>query len=165
MKLTIQWNNKQQVLAYLRRMRGAGPRASQPWEEAVGKAAIRVQDALRHNLETMIYAQPKAVSGYVRTRTLYRSAHAANPANKHSGDEARASSGEDLVATDPKQVVEMRGDTIASHIGSWISYAPLVHDGINQSQKRPFLSNLEQEASKILDEEVTQAIIKMTHRR
>lgn len=163
MRLTIRWINKQQVLDYL--LLFAGPKSSRPLKEAVGKAAIRVQAVMRDNLESMIYAQPQSASGYIRTHTLYRAAHAARPSNDHSGDEVRARAGQDLAAHSPLQVVEMRGDTIASHIGVWISYAHAVHEGINQPAPRPFVRNLDKDAADILNEEVTEAIMVMAHRR
>ncbi len=163
MRLTINWANKQQTLSYMRAF--AGPRASKPLQESVGKAAIRVQAAMRDNMEAMVYSQPQSATGYMRTRTLYRATHAARPSNNHSGDEARAGAGEDLAAHDPMQVVEMRGGTIASHIGVWISYAEHVHEGINQPGPRPFMRNLEKSATDILNEEVTQAIMVMAQRR
>ncbi len=163
MQLTIRWANKQQILRYMRAF--AGPSASKSLQEAVGKSAIRVQDAMRDNMEAMVYAQPQSPTGYMRTYTLYRATHAARPSNDHSGDEVRAAAGEDLAVYDPMRVVEMRGDTIASHIGVWISYAHLVHEGINQPAPRPFMSNLEQQAVEIMDEEVKQAIMMMAARR
>ncbi len=163
MQLTIRWPNKQSTLNRMRAF--TGPKASKPLQEAVGKSAIRVQAAMRHNIESMIYAQPTAPSGYVRTYTLHRAAHAAHPSTDHSGDESRAAGGEDLAAQNPMQVVEMRGDTIASHIGVWISYAEFVHKGVNQPTPRPFMSNLEQQATDIMDEEITQAIMRMAAHR
>ena len=163
MQLTIRYANRQQIQNYLRSF--AGPKAHKPLQEAVGKAAIRIQTAMRNNLEAMVYSQPQAASGYVRTRTLYRATHAAHPSSNHTGDEARASGGEDLAAHDPLQVVEMRGDTIASHIGVWISYAQFVHEGVNQPGPRPFMGDLDKDAADIMNEEVTQAILMMAHRR
>lgn len=163
MRLTIRLANEQRVLNYMRDF--AGPRAAKSLQEAVGKSAIRVQEAMRNNIQSMVYAQPQSPTGYVRTYTLYRAAHAARPSHDHSGDEVRAAGGEDLAAHDPMQVVEMRGDTIASHIGVWISYAYFVHEGINQPAPRPFMRNLEKQATDIMNEEVTQAITVMAARR
>lgn len=163
MKLTVRWANKPQVLSYIRGF--SGPRVTKTLQGAVGKAAIRVQGVMRQNLESMVYAQPQAASGYVRTRTLHRSTHAARPSNDHSGDEARASGGTDLAASDPMQVVEKRGDTIASEIGSWISYAEQVHEGVNQPSSRPFVANAVQQANDILAGEVAQAVQTAARRR
>lgn len=162
MKLTVNWTNRSEVLSYLRSF--AGARAKQPLMEAVGRAAIRVQQIVRNNLESMVYSQPPASSGYARTRTLLRSAHAARPSTDHSGDEGRARGGADLVATQPLDVVEMRGDTIASEIGSWISYSEYVHQGVDQPSPRPYLRSAEDQAGDILEEEVDRAVEQMARR-
>lgn len=134
-------------------------------EEAVGRAAIRVQRAMRENMERMIYAQPQSATGYVRTRTLMRSAHAASPGVDHGADESRAASGEDLVATAPTDVTERRGTQIVSEIGSWISYAEHVHEGVNQPSPRPFVTATVSDAERALQEEVERAVRAMANVR
>ena len=130
-------------------------------EAAVGRAAIRVQRAMREQLERMIYAQPPSASGYVRTRTLMRSTHAAAPGIDHGADESRASGGADLAATDPHDVTARRGTQIVSEIGSWISYAEHVHAGVNQPSPRPFVAAVVPDAERALQEEVDRAVREM----
>lgn len=130
-------------------------------EEAVGRAAIRVQQAMRENLERMVYAQPTSPSGYTRTYTLMRATHAARPDADHSSDESRAAAGEDLAANSPSEVVERRGNQIMSEIGAWISYSDLVHSGVNQPQPRPFVAQTAQVAERALQEEVERAVRQM----
>lgn len=130
-------------------------------EEAVGRAAIRVQQAMRENVERMVYAQPASPTGYTRTHTLMRSIHAARPDADHGGDESRAAGGADLAADRPSEVVERRGNHIVSEIGSWISYAEHVHTGVNQPQPRPFAAQAVQAAERALQEEVERAVRRM----
>lgn len=122
---------------------------------SVGVAAVRIQDVMRRHLEAMIYSQPPAASGYQRTRTLYRSAHASPPGVNHSGDEARAAGGADLAATAARAAGRVSGSTFGSEVGSWISYADFVEQGINQPSPRPFVEATEQEAGDIMTEEMT----------
>ncbi len=163
MNLSVNWSNKQAVLDYL--MSFTGPPAAAPLMAAVGRAAIRVQERMRQQLDSMVYAQPQASSGYIRSRTLYRTTHAARPSNDHSGDEDRARGGADLAATQPLEVVERRGDTIASEVGSWASYAEKVHEGVRQPSPRPFVASVEQDAIDILNEEVMRATQQMAARK
>lgn len=129
-------------------------------EEAVGRAAIRVQQAMRENLERMVYAQPTSPSGYIRTHTLMRATHAARPDADHSSDESRAAAGEDLAANSPSEVVERRGNQIMSEIGVWISYGDFVHSGVGQPP-RPFVAQTAQMAERALQEEVERAVRRM----
>lgn len=161
MKLRVNWANRGGVLQY---MRGFADRAADPLMEGVGRAAIRVQAAMRENLEAMVYQKPISPGGYQRTRTLFRSTHAARPSNDHSGDEGRAFAGEDLAASEPLDVVERRGDQIMSEIGSWISYAEYVHNGVNQPSPRPFVSAAADAAEQIMEEEVAAAVIRAAAR-
>lgn len=125
----------------------------------VGRAAIRVQDIIRGHVQNMVYSQP-GVSGYQRTHTLMRSVHAAPPDANHASDEARAYGGFDLAATSPDMVVAASGGTLVSEIGSWVSYAAYVHDGINQPQPRPFIQAAVPAAEAVLGEEIMSAIIR-----
>lgn len=161
MKLQVTWANRQEVLAYL--LGFAGARAVEPLMEAVGRAAIRVQDVIRNNLEAMVYSQPMSPSGYQRTRTLFRSAHAAKPSTEHSGDEAAAFAGANLAATDPMTVVERRGDQIVSEVGSWVSYSEFVHEGVKQPS-RPFVAAALPDAERIMEEEIEAAVLRMAAR-
>ncbi len=165
MSLTINWSNRKAVLEYLASF--AAPPSAKVLMEAVGCAAIRVQERMRQQLESMIYSQPTSTSGYERTRTLFRSTHAARPSNDHSGDEDRARGGTDLAASKPMDVVERRGDTIASEIGSWAGYAQKVAEGRGRGERtpRPFVDSVEQDANRILDEEVTRALQRIASRK
>lgn len=162
MKLRVVFKNRNAVLGFFDKLGGA--KALPILEEAVGKAAIRTQEAMRSHLDAMIYAQPTSPSGYIRTFKLMRSTHAATPSTDHSGDESKAASG-DLRATNPSDVAERRGDQIMSEVGSWISYAEHVHEGVNQPSGRPFVAATEQEAEKFLVEEVQNAVIKLSRIR
>ena len=124
--------------------------------EALGRAAIITQGAMRTNLDRMIYAQPNT-SGYVRTGTLRRSTHAASPSTDHSGDEGRARGGADLAATEPERVVEDRGGMLATEIGSWVKYAEPVHRGYRQPSPRPFMEEAVDEAEQCALRELEQA--------
>jgi hypothetical protein len=159
MRLTLRWVNRNQWHASVRKLQGA-PNINK-LEEAVGRAAIRVQQAMREELERMIYAQPPAAGGYIRTRTLWRSTHAASPDTDHGADESRAAGGSDLAATDPTTVTERRGKKIVSEVGSWISYSEHVHAGANQPSPRPFVAATLPKAERILQEEVERAVREM----
>lgn len=159
MKTTLRWINREQWLTSMRNLGGAS--GLNKLESGVGRAAIRVQQAMREQLERMVYSQPPSASGYVRTRTLMRSTHAASPNVDHGADESRASGGEDLAATNPTDVTERRGSQIASEIGSWISYAERVHEGVNQPSPRPFVTAIVPDAERALQEEVERAIQEM----
>jgi len=121
MRISAKWLNRAEWLSYMRSL--MSPSRLVHLERGVGRAAIRVQQMMRENLESMIYQQPPAASGYVRTRTLFRSTHAAAPGTEHGGDQSRAFAGGDLAATVPENVVVRRGTEIASEVGSWIRYA------------------------------------------
>lgn len=126
----------------------------------VGRAAIRVQDIIRGHVQNMVYSQPSTGGGYQRTYTLMRSVHAAPPDADHASDEARAYGGFDLAATSPDAVVAASGGTLVSEIGSWISYAAFVHNGVNQPQPRPFIQVAVPAAEAVLGEEVMSAILR-----
>lgn len=160
MRLTIEWINRPEFTQFLARM-GDSPHGTSQLITAVGRAAIRLQKEMRQNLEAMVYSQPPAASGYVRTRTLMRSTHAAKPSSDHSGDEGKALGGMDLAATAPRQVAEKIGNQIVSEVGSWISYAEHVHAGDNQPSPRPFVAAAENEAERILEDEVSKAVQRM----
>ena len=132
-------------------------------EEAVGKSAIKVQDTIREDMESMVYSQGQSSLGYVRTRTLIRSVHAARPSNDHGSDENRASGGADLKATKPREVVERRGKNLVSESGSWISYAESVHEGRGMGERtaKPFITRALNDAQNILNEEVLEAVLRV----
>jgi hypothetical protein len=132
--------------------------------DAVGQAGLRAQDKIRQNLEAMIYSQPPAASGYVRTRTLYRSAHSAPIGADHSGDEATASAGGDLAKTTARSVVGVQGTQIGFETGAWVRYADAVEAGANQPEERPFTPSQE-EVSGWLEEEVLRAVLAAAGRR
>ncbi len=130
----------------------------------VGRAALLVQEDIRNHLQNMVYSQPSPHS-YIRTNTLMRSVHASRPDAEHGGDEARARGGQDLAASSPDDVVGVSGSVLMSEVGSWISYAMFVHEGINQPQPRPFVgvavpaaeTTLEVEIMKVILEELARA--------
>lgn len=150
-----EWHGLKESLDFLERL---GATAEQFVSRGVGRAAIRTQEAIRAHLENMIYAQPSSGS-YIRTRTLMRSVHAASPSADHGADEGRAFSGSDLAASQPESVVDAQGGTLVADVGSWISYASKVHEGINQPQPRPFVGIAVREAEAFLGEEVMAAIL------
>lgn len=158
MQLTLRWVNRGQWNASIQKLRGEV--SLNLLEEGVGRAAIRVQQAMREQLERMVYAQPPAASGYVRTGTLMRSTHAAAPGVDHGADQSRAAGGENMAATSPADVVERRGNQIVSEIGSWIDYAEYVYRGVNQPSPRPFLPP-PTDAERALQEEVERAVQRM----
>ncbi len=88
-----------------------------------------------------------------------RSTHAAEPSASHAVDESRAAGGADLAASQPESVVGTEGGVLVSEVGSWISYASLVHDGINQPQPRPFVEMAVSQAEAFLEEEVMASIL------
>lgn len=155
MRIEVRWINRGPWLASMKAL--GGPATFDALEEAVGRAAIRAQDAMRQNLESMVYAQPPAPGGYIRTRTLLRSTHAASSDTDHGADEGRAHAGEDLAATSPAGLATRRGDEVSAEAGSWISYSEFVHDGVNQPT-RPFVTAAVPTAQQALQEEVERAI-------
>lgn len=159
MQLTLRWTNRGPWNASLGKLRGDP--SLNLLEEAVGRAAIRVQQAQREQLQRMVYSQPPAAGGYVRTNTLMRATHAASPSKDHGADFVRAKGGEDLAATSPVDVVERRGNQIASEIGAWGGYFEYVHQGVNQPSPRPFVEATLPDAERALREEVERAIQKM----
>ncbi len=163
MKLTIRWVNREPWLASMRKLGGESSLVK--LEEAVGRAAIRTQKVMRDQLERMVYSQPPAASGYVRTRALMRSVHAVVPGANHGGDGSRAAGGGDLAATSPNDVIARRGTQIISEVGSWISYAEFVHEGVNQPSSRPFVTASVSDAEQALQEEVERAIREMANVR
>ncbi len=151
-----EWSGLKESLDFFTRL---GATAEQVVAKGVGRAAIRTQEAMRVHLESMVYAQSPAASGYIRTYTLMRSVHAAKPSADHSADEGRASGGADLSAMTPEEVVEKSGNTLVSEVGSWIGYAGYVHEGIHQPQPRPFAEASVAEAEIALDEEIITVIL------
>lgn len=151
-----EWHGLKESLDFLDRL---GATAEKVVGRGVGRAAIRTQDIIRGHLQNMVYAQPSAVSGYQRTYTLMRATHAAPPSANHGADEGRAYAGADLAATSPEAVVETEGGVLVSEVGAWISYAALVHDGVNQPQPRPFVAIAVPAAEAALEEEIMAAIL------
>ncbi len=150
------WSGLKESLDFLNRL---GTRAEPIVGRGLGRAAIRTQDTIRGHLQNMVYAQPPQAGGYARTYTLMRSVHAALPDADHSADEGRAHGGMDLAATVPESVVEASGGTLSSDIGSWVSYAAFVHDGVNQPQARPFVAIAVPEAEAMLEQEIMLVIL------
>ncbi len=151
-----EWHGLKEALGFLDRL---GANAEHTVARGMGRAAIRVQDAIRSHLQNMIYSQPSQAGGYERTYTLMRSLHAARPSANHGGDEMRAQSGQDLAATSPDGLVEASGNVLATEVGSWISYAGYVHDGVNQPQPRPFIAVTVPFAEAALEVNVMEAIL------
>lgn len=151
-----EWRGLKESLDFIQRL---GVTAEAVVGRGVGRAAIRVQDDIRNHVENMVYAQPSASSGYTRTGTLMRSVHAAHPDADHISDEARAHGGQNLAATSPDTIVEASGGVLVSEVGSWISYAALVHRGINQPQPRPFVGVAVPAAEATLETEIMMVIL------
>ncbi len=151
-----EWQGLKESLGFIERF-GAG--AEPIIGRGVGRAALRVQEDIRNHVENMVYSQPPSASSYLRTYTLMRSVRAASPDADHSSDEARAHGGQDLSATSPGGVVSASGGVLVSEIGSWISYASLVHKGVNQPQPRPFVAVAVPAAEAALDSEIMRVII------
>ncbi len=150
-----EWHGLKEALDFLMHL---GVNADKIVGTAIGESAIEVQEAMRNNLQNMIYSQPQGL--YQRTYTLMRSTHAARPSASHAGDEARAHSGMDLGANDPDTVWESSGGVVEAESGAWISYADKVHQGINQPQPRPFVEQTVQMAESAMDKNVMEALIK-----
>ena len=150
-----EWTGLKESLGFIERL---GVNAERVVGRGVGRAAIRVQEDIRNHVENMIYAQP-APRGYVRTHTLMRSVHAAHPDADHSSDEGRARGGQNLMATSPDGIVEASGGVLVSEVGSWISYAALVHQGVNQPQPRPFIAFAVPAAETALEVEIMKVIL------
>lgn len=154
-RLRIEWINRNQWISWMRQ-RGSEAK-TQMLEDAVGRAAIRVQGEMRENLQRMVYSQPPSAANYIRTFSLMRSTHAASPEVNHAGDTGRAMGGEDLAADSPSAAVGRRGTQIMSEVGSWIAYAEHVHRGTN-APARPFVQAAEPFARRVLQEEVERAV-------
>ncbi len=152
-----EWQGLKESLDFIERL---GASAEPIVGQGVGRAAIRVQDAIRGHVQNMVYSQPSAAGGYVRTHTLMRSVHAAPPDADHAADEGRAYGGFDLAATSPDMVVQASGSTLVSEVGSWISYAAFVHNGTGHSQPRPFVQVAVPHAEAVLGEEIMSAILR-----
>lgn len=156
-----EWQGLKESFDFIERL---GVNAERFVGRGVGRAALLVQEDIRNHLENMVYSQPSPHS-YTRTHTLMRSVHASRPDAEHGGDQARARGGQDLSATSPDDVVGVSGSILMSEVGSWISYANFVHQGINQPQPRPFVAvavpaaetTLEVEIMKVILEELARA--------
>lgn len=151
-----EWQGLKESFDFIERL---GVNAERVVGRGVGRAAIRVQEDIRNHVENMIYAQPSASTGYQRTHTLMRSVHASHPDADHVSDEARAHGGQNLSAMSPDSIVEASGGVLVSEVGSWISYAALVHQGINQPQSRPFIAVAVPAAEIALDTEIMKVIL------
>ncbi len=151
-----EWHGLKEALDFLNRL---GVNAERIVGRGVGRAAIRTQETIRDNLMNMVYSQPSQAGGYERTYTLMRSVHAAKPSADHGGDEMRAQGGQELAATSPEAVVEASGGVLESEVGSWVSYAGYVHNGVNQPQPRPFVGNAVPAAEAALETEIMTAIL------
>ncbi len=151
-----EWQGLKESLDFLERL---GANAEHVVGRGVGRAAIRVQEDIRNHVENMVYSQPTSMSGYLRTYTLMRSVRAAHPDADHTSDEARAYGGQNLAATSPDSIVEASGGVLVSEVGSWISYASFVHEGINQPQPRPFVAVSVPAAEATLESEIMTVIL------
>ncbi len=151
-----EWIGLKESLDFIERL---GVNAERTVGRGVGRAALRVQDDIRNHVENMVYSQPQSSSGYERTHTLMRSVHAAQPDADHSSDEARAYGGQNLAATSPDAVVSASGGVLVSEVGSWVSYASLVHQGTNQPQPRPFVAVAVPAAEAMLETEIMRSIL------
>lgn len=156
MALRLVWTNRAAWLSSMRRM--SGEPGLTLLGEAVGRAAIRTQQAMRQRLESMVYSQPPAAGGYVRTRALMRSVHAAPPGNAHSDNEGEAS---DMAATSPAAAVGRRGAEMESAVGTWLRYGEYVHEGVNQPSPRPFVELSQPDAEAAMREEAERALIRL----
>ena len=152
----VEWTGLKESLGFIERL---GVNAERIVGRGVGRAAIRVQEDIRNHVENMIYAQPSSNTGYQRTHTLMRSVHASHPDADHVSDEARARGGQNLMATSPDGIVEASGGVLVSEVGSWISYAALVHQGVNQPQPRPFIAFAVPAAETALEVEIMTVIL------
>jgi len=158
MALTVNWQGDKELVQYLRSL--AQNAAVRVGVAGVGAAAITVQRDMRQWLQAMVYDQPRAASGYARTKTLMRSTHASPPDVDHGGDEARAAGGEDLASETPSRVAGVRGSQVISEIGPHTDYAQHVVDGVNQSTDRPFVDQAADEAGETLTAAMEAAILK-----
>ena len=151
-----EWHGLKESLDFIERL---GVNAERTVGRGVGRAALRVQEDIRNHVENMVYSQPSSSSSYLRTHTLMRSVRAAHPDADHGSDEARAYGGQNLAATSPDGIVEASGGVLVSEVGSWISYAALVHQGINQPQPRPFVAVAVPAAEAALEVEIMKVIL------
>ncbi len=151
-----EWHGLKESLDFIERL---GVNAERTVGRGVGRAALRVQEDIRNHVENMVYSQPSSSSGYLRTHTLMRSVRAAHPDADHTSDEARASGGQNLAATSPDGIVGASGGVLSSEVGSWISYAAFVHQGINQPQPRPFVAVSVPAAVAALETEIMMVIL------
>ena len=150
-----EWQGLKESFDFIERL---GVNAERFVGRGVGRAALLVQEDIRNHLENMVYSQPSP-RGYNRTHTLMRSVHASRPDAEHGGDEARARGGQDLAASSPDDVVGVSGSVLMSEVGSWISYAMFVHEGINQPQPRPFVGGAVPAAETTLEVEIMKVIL------
>ncbi len=152
--LRAEWHGLKESLDFIERL---GANAEQVVGRGVGRAALRVQADISGHVQNMVYAQP--TSAHPRTYTLLRSVHAAHPDANHTSDEARARGGQSLAATSPDGLVGASGGVLVSEVGSWVSYASLVHQGVNQPQARPFVAVAVPAAEVALDTEIMRVIV------
>jgi hypothetical protein len=124
-------------MAALEILAKAGQRTIKHLEEAVAMAAFKGEREAKIAITDMIYCQ--AERGYQRTGTLRRTIMAASPEYDHSGDEAKARSGEDLGGGAGLNVVRTSATKIETTVGSWASYAEFVNDGTRGRDPHPFM--------------------------
>lgn len=132
-----------------------------------GRAAIRIQNLMRDELDRLIYSTPETPN-YVRTHTLMRSTYASRPGAQHGHDHDAAAAGTDLAAgqTDPNSIgrgggfVRITGYEAEVEIGSWANYAEAVHEGWGSGARipKPFSRMPAEEAPGILEKEIGQAL-------
>jgi len=158
--MTVQatWKGASEAVAWLRDLARTAP--ERVGVAGVGAAAITVQRDMRQWLQAMVYDQPRAASGYARTKTLMKSTHASPPDTNHDGDEARARAGEDLATNTPSRAAGLRGSQVISEIGPHTEYAQHVVDGVNQPSERPFVDQAADDAEDTLTAAMEAAILK-----
>lgn len=130
-------------------------------KSGAGKAAFRLQEMMRAELDRLIYSTPESPN-YHRTRTLYRATYAARPGGNHSRDHEAAKAGVDLKVTEPVAggVVRLKGFVAEVEIGSWANYAWHVHEGhgLGYRVPKPFAVRPMEAAGRILSEELTKSL-------
>lgn len=161
MRITFSWPPKDQRLeAKIRSIQSRA--ANQKIARAVGLSGIRAQDHARLNLQAMVYSQPKAASGYIRTNSLMRGMAAHKSSRPNTGQGAAAQAGVDLKATDPMAVVEQRGKNIyRTSVSNPVRYAEFVHDGIRQPSERPFMDGVDEAYDDAIITNINDAVIQI----
>ncbi len=158
MRVTFSWSlNKEFLFGKPRRLQSSY--AQNLLMRAVGMAAIAAQEKGRQNLQQMVYSQPPAASGYIRTGSLMRGMGAHKASRPDTGQGAAAIAGKDLAQYDPMAVVERRGmNEFRTAVSNPVKWAEYVHDGVRQPEARPFMDGIEDEYDNELGPRVDEAI-------